>query len=101
MPKQLKDKRIKIIGINEMTERREVIAEVWAHYRSMSVKETYECGADNSWSNVYFTIFKPKSFEVTTYNEIEYKGNTYIIEGMDLFEDIDGQNMRIQARCRL
>ena len=100
MPKTLKDKRIQIVGINEETERQEVIAEVWAHVRSMSVQEGFNCGADFAWNNVYFTIFKPKSFTVTTYNEIVYKGETYYIEGIDLFDDVTGQNMRIHARAR-
>lgn len=100
MPKSLKDKRIKIVGINEATERREVIAEVWAHVRSMGVQEGFNCGADFSWNNVYFTIFKPKSFTITTYEEIEYKGETYYIQGIDLFDDVTGANMRIHARAR-
>lgn len=100
MPKNLKDKRIEIQGINEETERPETIATVWAHFRSMSVNEQYECGADFAWSNVYFTIFKPAEFEVTTYNEILYNGRRYYIEAIDLFEDKTGENIRIQARCR-
>ena len=100
MPKNLKDKRIQIQQLNEETERYQVVATVWAHYRSMSVREQYECGADFAWSNVYFTIFKPAEFEVTTYDRIIYDGRTYEIEGIDLFEDKTGENIRIQARCR-
>lgn len=100
MPKSLKDKRIKIMVLDEWTEKRVEVAEVWAHVRSMSVQEGFNCGADFAWNNVYFTIFKPKSFTITTYHEIEYKGDTYIIEGIDLFEDVTGQNMRIHARTR-
>lgn len=100
MPKSLKDKRITITAIDEWTEQTVEVATVWAHVRSMSVQEGFNCGADFAWNNVYFTIFKPKSFEITTYNEIEYKGNTYYIQGIDLFEDATGTNMRIHARTR-
>ena len=100
MPKNLKDKRIQIIGIDEMTEEKGVIATVWAHYRSMSVREGFSCGADFAWNNLYFTFTRPKDLELTTYNEIRYNGNNYSIEGIDLFEDRPGDNIRVHARCR-
>ena len=41
MPRQLKDKRIRIYGIDWDTERPTILkGEVWAHFRSMSVRET-------------------------------------------------------------
>lgn len=100
--KRLKDKRIQILGIDEATEQKGVIAEVWAHFRSMSVKEGFNCGADFAWNNVYFTISRPdpNDFALNTYNEIRYNGNDYEIVGIDLFEDKPGSDIRIQARCR-
>ena len=100
MPKNLKDKRIQIQQLDEVTERYQVVATVWAHFRSMSVREQYECGADFAWSNVYFTIFRSPDFELSTYDRIIYDGRTYEIEAIDLFEDVTGKNVRIQARCR-
>lgn len=104
MPKLLKDKRIKVYGFGEYDEYEptELRGEVWAHVRSMSVRETFQAGADHAWNNVYFTITKP-SFKLDTYCEIEYpagSGTRYIIEGLDLFEDRDGDNIRIQTRTR-
>lgn len=99
MPRLLKDKRIKIIGLDEMTEEYTELATVWAHYRSMSVREGFNCGADMSWNNVYFTFTKP-NFPFDTYCEIEYKGVRYSIEGIDLYEDKDGSNIRVHARSR-
>ncbi len=104
MPRQLKDKRIRIYGIDWDTERPTILkGEVWAHFRSMSVRETFNAGADHAWNNVYFTITKPSGFEFDTYDEIEYpvgSGKFYIIEGIDLFEDKDGANIRVQARTQ-
>lgn len=104
MPRLLKDKRIYIWGWgdNDEYEPTEPLGEVWAHVRSMSVRETFNAGADHAWHNVYFTFTKP-SFELNTYAEIEYpvgSGKRYIIEGMDLFEDKAGCNIRLQARTR-
>lgn len=101
MPKLLKDKRIKIWGLDWETELADKeLGEVWAHYRSMSVRETFNAGADHSWNNVYFTFTRP-SFEFDTYCEIEYpvgSGKRYIIEAIDLYEDKTGANIRVQAR---
>ena len=98
--KYLKDKRIEILAIDEATERYKTIATVWAHYRSMSVKEVFNAGADHSWNNVIFTIMKPTDFELDTYNEIKYNGDTYVIEAIDVYEDRPGSDIKIQARCR-
>ena len=104
MPKLLKDKRIKIIykGWNDdYTERvEEVRGELWAHFRHLSIKETYEAGADYALTNVYFTFTKP-TFEFGTYNLIEYplgSGKLWDVIGVDLFEDRDGSNIRALAR---
>lgn len=99
MPRLLKDKRIKIIALDEMTEEYTEVATVWAHYRSMSVREAFNCGADMAWNNVYFTFTKP-TFLFDTYCEIEYKGVRYTVEGIDLFEDKDGANIRVHAKSR-
>lgn len=105
MPRLLKDKRIFIWGWDTYKDEYEPTlprGEVWAHVRSMSVRETFQAGAETAWHNVYFTFTKP-SFELDTYAEIEYpvgSGKRYIIEGMDLFEDKDGCNIRLQTRIR-
>lgn len=101
MPRLLKDKRIKIWGFgpNDYDYPETLLGEVWAHYRSLSVRETFNAGADYAWNNVYFTFTKP-TFELNTYCEIEYSGQKYIIEGIDLFEDRDGMNIRVMARTR-
>lgn len=105
MPKLLKDKRIFIWGWDYEVDEYEPtkpLGEVWAHFRSMSVRETFNAGADHAWNNVYFTFTKP-SFELNTYAEIEYpvgSGKRYIIEGIDLYEDRDGANIRVQARTQ-
>ena len=101
MPRLLKDKRIKIYGMGEddRYEPTELRGEVWAHYRSMSVREAFNCGADMAWNNVYFTFTKP-TFLFDTYCEIEYKGVRYTVEGIDLFEDKDGANIRVHAKSR-
>lgn len=98
--KNLKDKRVEILGLDEATERYGVIATVWAHFRSMSVQETYNCGADFAWDNVYFTITRPEDFELDTYCKVRYNGRDYDIEAIDRFEDRKGDNIRIQARAR-
>lgn len=104
MPRLLKDKRIRIYGIDWDTERPTILkGEVWAHFRSMSVRETFNAGADHAWNNVYFTFTKPSGFVFDTYDEIEYpvgSGKFYIIEGIDLYEDKDGANIRVQARTQ-
>lgn len=104
MPKLLKDKRIHVWGLGDHDDHVPTVplGEVWAHVRSMSAKETFAAGADHAWHNVYFTLTKP-SFALNTYAEIEYpvgSGKRYIIEGIDLFEDKDGCNIRIQARTK-
>ena len=100
MPRLLKDKRIKIWAFNPETEWNDLLlGEVWAHYRSLSVQEEFNAGADHAWNNVYFTFTKP-AFVLDTYCEIEYKGTKYIIEGIDLYEDRDGANIRVQARTQ-
>lgn len=98
--KNLKDKRIEILKIDEITERYAPIATVWAHFRSMSVEETYGAGADSAWNNVYFTIMKPVDFELDTYCKVRYNNVDYTIEGLDLFEDRKGSNVRIRAKAR-
>lgn len=104
MPKLLKDKRIRVYGIDWDTEKPTILkGEVWAHFRSMSVRETFNAGADHAWNNVYFTFTKPTGFKFDTYDEIEYpvgSGTFYIIEGIDLYEDKDGANIRVQARTQ-
>lgn len=104
MPRLLKDKRIRVYGIDWDTERPTILkGELWAHFRSMSVRETFNAGADHAWNNVYFTFTKPSGFEFDTYDEIEYpvgSGKFYIIEGVDLYEDKDGANIRVQARTQ-
>lgn len=101
MPKLLKDKRIRVYAIDPETEQAsELKGEIWAHYRSMSVKEAFNAGADHAWNNVYFTFTKP-SFYFDTYHVIEYPANSkkfYSIEAIDLYEDKDGANIRVQAR---
>lgn len=98
--KYLKDKRIEILALDEWTEEYTVVATVWAHFRSMSIKEVFNAGADYSWNNVIFTITKPVDFELNTYCEIRYNNNDYVIEAIDVYEDRPGSDVRIHARCR-
>lgn len=104
MPRLLKDKRIKIYGYNYDTDYVDLeLGTVWAHYRSLSVRETFNAGADHAWNNVYFTFTKPTGFTLDTYCEIEYpigSDKRYIIDGIDLYEDMDGANIRVQARTQ-
>ena len=100
MSKFLKDKKINILQLNEQTERYEVTkANAWAYIRHMSAKETYTAGvAESGWRVLLFIINIPK-FEMTTYDRIQYKGESFNILSID---DYDGRTnqLKIMAKGR-
>ena len=98
--RNLKDNRIEMRALDEMTEEYTTVATVWAHFRSLSVKEAFNAGADTAWENVYFTFMRPVDFELNTYCSILYNKNEYEIVAIDLFDDTPGDNIRVQARRR-
>lgn len=105
MPKLLKDKRISIWEKkwnDDYTERVQFdYGTFWAHFRTMSIRETFQAGIDYAETNVYFTFTRPSSFELTTSAFIEYpvgSGKHWNIETIDSFEDRDGTNIRVLCR---
>lgn len=98
--KNLKDKKVDIYLMNYETEVREYKATVWAHYRSLSLQESYNAGVDSGVENAYFTISRPDGYELDTWSQIRYNEKIYEVVSIDLFEDKAGSNIRVQARVR-
>lgn len=105
MPKLLKDKRISIWerkwddSYTELTKYN--YGTYWAHFRTMSIRETFQAGIDYAETNVYFTLTKPSNFEISTHAFIEYpvgSGKHWDIVSVDNFEDRDGTNIRVLCR---
>lgn len=99
-----RDRRITIKAMNYETEYTEVVGEVWAHYRSLSMKEQYEAGVDSGVEQAYFTFVPPDGYGVTyeldTYSQIIFNGNVYEVCAVDFYEGKPGTTIRVTGRRR-
>lgn len=84
--------------MNEDTERYEVgKANAWAYVRHLSATESYAAGvAESGWKILLFVINVPK-FEMTNYDRIRYRGETFNIISID---DYDGRTNQLKITAK-
>lgn len=99
-----RDRRITIRALNYETEYLETVGEVWAHYRSLSMKEQYEAGVDSGVEHAYFTFVPPDGFGTTydldTHSQIIFNNNLYNVVAVDFYEGKPGATIRVTGRRR-
>lgn len=102
--KQLKDKKIQILGVIDTSQPGDMpteswapihTGELWAYVRQLSAKEYYSAMAIQSGEEMLFIINWRNDIKSTT-NKIKYKDRYYDIKRIDTYEGYK-QDLKIYA----
>lgn len=98
--KYLKDKRVEVYGLDEITKRYDaLLGTYWAYVTGVSIKAMFGAGASYQKNDIIVVIAKPVDFDLTDgMYSIKYNGKKYTVEAVDILNDRSGGDYKLLCR---